>query len=66
MGAIGETVRKTSIVQFITDDSGADLLEYALLLGLLSIACFIAMGSLGTSLNTMFTGVATKLSGLVP
>jgi Flp pilus assembly pilin Flp len=52
--------------RFIAEEEGADLLEYALLLGLLSIACFLAIGSLGTSLNTMFTGVATKLSGLVP
>jgi pilus assembly protein Flp/PilA len=52
--------------EFIADEDGADLIEYALLLGLLSMACFLAMTSLGTSLNGLFNGVATKLSTLLP
>ena len=52
--------------RLIADEEGADLLEYALLLGLLSCACFLAMETLGSGLNAMFTSVATRLSGILP
>jgi Flp pilus assembly pilin Flp len=52
--------------QFVADEGGADLIEYALLVGLLSMACFLAMTSLSTSLNGMFNRVATKLGDVLP
>jgi pilus assembly protein Flp/PilA len=52
--------------RFTTDEDGADLIEYALLAGLISFACFLALTSTGTSLNGFFTGVATKLAGILP
>ena len=54
------------ITRFVNDEEGADLIEYALLAGLLSLACFLVLTSIGTNLNTLFTGVSTTLSGLVP
>ena len=52
--------------RFTTDEDGADLIEYALLAGLISFACFLALTSTGTSLNGFFTGVGTKLASILP
>ena len=49
---------------FLKDESGAAAVEYGLLVGL--IACVIIAGVtlLGTSLNTMFNGIAGTIQGM--
>jgi pilus assembly protein Flp/PilA len=42
---------------------GATLVEYALLVALIALACIAAVAILGTYLNNVFTNVKTKLSG---
>jgi pilus assembly protein Flp/PilA len=49
------------ITRFITDDRGADLIEYALLTGLIALAAVGALGTVGTSLTTLFDKIKAKL-----
>lgn len=55
-----------AVNRFIKDDEGADLIEYALLAGLLAMACFVALSSVGTNLTTLFSGIATKVASITP
>jgi pilus assembly protein Flp/PilA len=47
---------------FVKNDEGQDLLEYALLIGLIAIVCVAALTSTGTWVNAIFTAINTKLS----
>ena len=49
---------------FVRDDSGQDLLEYALLVGLIALVCYLAVGSAGNAVNAIFTSIAASLAGL--
>ena len=53
-----------SIVRFIEDEGGADLIEYALLAGLISLAAVAALGIVGTSITGLFGKISTKLNGI--
>jgi pilus assembly protein Flp/PilA len=44
------------------DESGQDLIEYALLAALLGLACITTMGSVASAINTKFGAVVTALS----
>lgn len=46
---------------FVTDESAATAIEYALIAGGLSIVIVAAVNSVGTQLNNIFTNVATQL-----
>jgi len=46
------------------DESGQDLLEYALLVALIAIVCFVAVQAAGSSVNTIFSTIAGSLAGL--
>lgn len=47
---------------FIEDQSGQDLVEYALVLALIALAATVSMKTLATSIGTAFTSVGTKLT----
>jgi pilus assembly protein Flp/PilA len=47
---------------FIRDESGQDLVEYALVLALIALAATVSMKALATSIGTAFTSVGTKLT----
>jgi pilus assembly protein Flp/PilA len=53
-----------SIVRFINDEGGADLIEYALLAGLISLAAVATLGVVGTSITGLFGKISTKLNGI--
>jgi pilus assembly protein Flp/PilA len=53
-----------SIVRFINDEGGADLIEYALLAGLISLAAVATLGIVGTSITGLFGKISTKLNGI--
>jgi Flp pilus assembly pilin Flp len=55
-----------TLKQFMSDEAGADLIEYALLAGLLSMACFLALSGVGTGLTTFFGSVSAKMAAIVP
>ena len=44
------------------DESGQDLLEYALLVALIALVCVAAVGSAGTSVKTIFTNIAAAIA----
>jgi pilus assembly protein Flp/PilA len=45
------------ITRFITEDNGAETVEYALVLGLLAVAAVVAIGTVGTSVSSVFTQI---------
>ena len=47
---------------FAKDESGQDLLEYALLVALIALVAFGAIQLAGSSVNTIFTNIANKLN----
>ena len=49
---------------FVRDDSGQDLLEYALLVGLIALVAVIAVTATGTSVNNIFTAIAASLAAV--
>jgi Flp pilus assembly pilin Flp len=48
---------------FVRNEEGQDLLEYALLVALIAIVCFVAVGETGTAVNEIFLDIAAKLGG---
>ncbi len=49
-----------------TDDAGQDLLEYALLVGLIALVAVVAVTATGTSVKNVFNDVATKIKVPTP
>ena len=49
---------------FAKDESGQDLLEYALLVALIALVAFGAVQLAGGSVNTIFTNIANQLAGV--
>jgi len=46
----------------LNDESGQDLIEYALVAGLIGLGAVAAMSSLSTKIGTAFTNIGTTLS----
>ena len=49
--------------QILREDHGQDLVEYGLIVGLIALACVVSITAVGTSLSTLFTALATALTG---
>jgi pilus assembly protein Flp/PilA len=49
------------VKRFISDERGATAIEYGLIAAGISVAIIAVVQSLGSSLNTTFTSVATAL-----
>ncbi len=49
----------------LTDESGQDLIEYALVAALLGLGAISAMRTLATTISNSFNTVGTKLAGNV-
>jgi pilus assembly protein Flp/PilA len=56
---------KQLINKLITEDSGQDLIEYALVAALVGLGSVTAMKGLATSIATTFTGVGNALTNAV-
>ena len=50
------------MLQILKDESGQDLIEYALVVALIAFAATAGMGSLATAINTAFNHMGTKLA----
>jgi len=50
---------------FIADESGQDLIEYALVAALIALGATTAMSSLATSISGAFSTVGSRLTGSV-
>ena len=48
---------------FLRDEEGQDLIEYALLVALISLVCVVALTDAGKEVNNIFTSIKNKLAG---
>ena len=51
----------SSLREFVRDDEGQDLLEYALLVALIALVCVVAVTDTGTQVNTVFQKIKDAL-----
>jgi len=65
--AIGENTMniKQIFTALVSDESGQDLVEYALVVALIALGSVATMKALGTTINSLFTAVNTNLSTAV-
>lgn len=56
---------KNLLKNFICDETGQDLIEYALVAGLIGIGAVTAMSGLATKISSTFTSIGTTLSSAV-
>ncbi len=57
---------KEIVKRLITEESGQGMVEYALILALVSIAAILALTGLGTSVKDKFAEIVGTLGGTVP
>lgn len=50
------------ISNLLRDESGATAIEYGLIAAGIAVAIIVMVGTLGTTLNTTFTDINTKLT----
>jgi pilus assembly protein Flp/PilA len=53
---------KNQIAQFVRDEQGQDLIEYALLAGFISLAVVTMVENIGTGLNTIYSKVNAQVA----
>jgi pilus assembly protein Flp/PilA len=53
------------VLSWLRRDEGQTLVEYALIVGLVSIAAIIVMVTMGNSIEGVFTGIAGALNAVV-
>ena len=58
------TVASRTILNFFSDDEGQDLIEYALLAGLISLVAVTMILNLGTGVNGLWTGVDSSMGSI--
>jgi len=56
---------KTLIHSFHRDESGQDLIEYALVAALVGFACVAGMDALAGKINQAFSTIGSKLSSAI-
>jgi pilus assembly protein Flp/PilA len=56
---------KQLFVAFVNDESGQDLIEYALVAGLIGLGAVVAMSGLATKIGTAFGSVGNSLTSAV-
>jgi pilus assembly protein Flp/PilA len=56
---------KHILVNLLNDESGQDLIEYALVASLIALVAVTAMTSVGTAITTAFTTIGTKITTAV-
>jgi pilus assembly protein Flp/PilA len=56
---------KQALFGVLQDESGQDLIEYALVAALIALGATAAMNTLATSISSAFTTVGTKLTNAV-
>ena len=49
---------------FVREDAGQDLLEYALLVGLIALVCVVAVTAAGSSVSGIFNAIAGALAAV--
>ena len=54
------------VKQFVRDEEAADLIEYALVVGLVSLAAAATLGTFSTGLNNLYTRIKGDLDAILP
>jgi pilus assembly protein Flp/PilA len=54
---------KNIVLSFVRDDQGQDLIEYGLLIGLITVGVVATVRTIGTWVATQFTSLDTALNG---
>jgi pilus assembly protein Flp/PilA len=49
--------------RFVKDESGAALVEYGLLVGLIAVVCILGITTLGDNVKAAFCDINTSLAG---
>jgi pilus assembly protein Flp/PilA len=50
--------------RFVCEETGQDLIEYALLAGFISLVAVTAITNVGTGVNSVYNNVNTKVSAI--
>jgi pilus assembly protein Flp/PilA len=58
-------ITRNLAVSFWNDESGQDLIEYALIAALVGLGAVASMSSLATNIGSAFTGIGTTLSSSI-
>lgn len=53
---------REALKNLLKDDSGQDLIEYALVAGLISLAAATLLPGIGSSINSVFNNISTSLT----
>jgi pilus assembly protein Flp/PilA len=56
---------KQALRNFLRDESGQDLIEYALVAAILALAAVAGMSSLASNISNAFSAVGVKLSSAI-
>jgi Flp pilus assembly pilin Flp len=49
------------LFRFVRDDERQDLVEYALLIKFIALACIVGMQQLGTAINNRYNSISSSL-----
>jgi pilus assembly protein Flp/PilA len=52
------------IAPFLRDERGQDLVEYALLIAFIALACIVGLQNLGTAINNTYNSISSSLTGV--
>ena len=53
---------REAFLNLLRDDSGQDLIEYALVAGLIGLGAVTAMGTLSTTIGSAFSAIGARLT----
>ncbi len=59
------TPLSTLLANLAVDESGQDLVEYALIVAIMALASIAIMQSLAASIVTTFSGIGTRITGAI-
>jgi pilus assembly protein Flp/PilA len=55
-------IRMQTLKDLLKDESGQDMVEYAIVMGLIALGATVSMKALATTIGDGFTNVGTKLT----
>jgi pilus assembly protein Flp/PilA len=58
-------IKAQNVRETLMDESGQDLIEYALVVALIAFAATAGMGSLASGINNAFSNIAAKLASTI-
>lgn len=56
---------RTLMTDLLRDDSGQDLIEYALVAALIALGAVVAIGTLGNDISNLFNNVGSTLTSAI-